>query len=200
MSSSDERNFLPLVAIVIVIVFTGAIVAGVVVWRRMPTITYAHVASTAPSVTVMPTPTMIAPTPTATFTTPAPFADLDDDDDDDDVKPPPVPTATHVAPPTATAGGTSEIPNAARTLARLRSQLKFCYEQGLMKDPSLSGSIVIAAVVSPSGEVTSASKKSGGINADVDACLLRRVKSASFDATPSGGTINIPLHFQQAGF
>jgi hypothetical protein len=41
-------------------------------------------------------------------------------------------------------------------------------------------------------------KKSGGLNADVDACIVRKCKSATFDSTPSGDTVNVPIQFAHA--
>ncbi len=170
MSTDGERNFLPIVAIVIVVIFAGALTAGIVVWRRqqlaaapppLPTMTATALATT-------PTPT---PPPTAITTTTAMGTELVDP----------------LAP--------SDIPNVAAAIARLRPGFRSCYNKGLAKDPNLAGSITIAISVAPNGDVTGVTKKSGGINADVDACMVRKCKSATFDASPSGDTVNVPIQF-----
>jgi hypothetical protein len=181
MSAHGERDFLPIVAIIIALVFAGALTTGVVLWRRQQL-------ASAPLSPPPPPP----PPPTATaiaITAPPPLP------------PPPIPTAT----PTIAMGSesveplaSSPIPNVTSAIARLRPGFRSCFNKGLAKDPSLAGSITIAITVAPNGDVMDVTKKSGGLNADVDACIVRKCKSATFDATPSGDTVNIPIHFARA--
>lgn len=96
---------------------------------------------------------------------------------------------------------TASVPvsNAERVVARLRPKFKRCYTKGLAVDPTMSGSVTIAAKVSPNGEVDSANAlNQNGLSADVVRCIQRAVRNAQFDAPGgSGSTINIPVKFVQ---
>ena len=91
------------------------------------------------------------------------------------------------------------INNAERVVANLRRRFKSCYDKGLQSDPSMSGSVTIAAKVGPNGEVQSADPAGGsGLSAEVVQCIQRAVRSATFDSPGSStATINIPVKFVQ---
>lgn len=195
MSADGERNYLTIVALVIALISIIAATAGFLVWRRHSSASEERSRpesrSTPPTEVAAPPTATAPPTPTETAaSTPTETATAM-----------PTPTATAIATATATATATAAsdgIPDAARAISRARARFRTCYNRGLADDPNLDGSLVITLVVAPSGEVTSATKKSGGLNPKVDACLLEQAKSIVFDPTSSGGTMNIPLQFHSA--
>lgn len=107
-------------------------------------------------------------------------------------------TSTVTSPPPSTTG-TAEIPNAERVIAGMRPGFRRCYNKGLGEDPSMKGSMVIAIRIAANGDVTSASKVGGsGLSPAVESCILARVHVTTFDATPSGGSIRVPITFVSA--
>jgi hypothetical protein len=96
---------------------------------------------------------------------------------------------------------TVPVANAERVVASLRAGFRTCYNRGLQSDPSMAGKVLVSARISPNGEVASAdSAESTGLSSDVVECILRKVRTATFD-TPgtSGSTIQIPVTFVQQG-
>jgi hypothetical protein len=182
MAADGERNFLPIVAIVVFVLFVSALTSGFVIWRRQhvadsearaPTVneTVEAVATTTPP---PPVPTTIDPEPTAT-------SDL---------------VRRRVAQGTATLGTPeTAIPNAEQAIAKLRPGFRSCYNKELAKDPSVHGAITLSLVVNAAGDVTDVTKKSGGITPDLDTCLMRRARNATFDSSASGGTVSVPISF-----
>jgi hypothetical protein len=109
-----------------------------------------------------------------------------------DVKPPPV--VTTFEPPSSSA----PMPKAEQVIARLRGQIRRCYERGLAVDPSMAGSLVVRAKVSANGEVDHAVAASVvGLSSDVAACIVRTIAGATFDPTPSGSTLDVPVKMVQ---
>jgi hypothetical protein len=98
-------------------------------------------------------------------------------------------------------GATSTMPvnNLERTIAGLRPKFRSCYNQGLQSDPSMQGSVTIAASIAPNGEVNSSDiEANSGLSDSVAKCIARVVRNAQFD--PPGGTgakIRIPVKFVQ---
>ena len=92
---------------------------------------------------------------------------------------------------------TTHVSNAERTISSLRAGFRRCYEQGLQKDPQMSGDVTIRAHIRSTGEVDStAITAQNGLSPEVAACIVRKVASAEFDK-PEGGsaTIDIPVKF-----
>lgn len=181
MSSDGERNFLPIVAIVIVVIFAFAITAGVVVWRRQ------QLADTEARATTSSSP--LPPPPTSSAMVADPTA---------------APTAVDRQPPRGSANlgalDPTPIPNAEASVARLRPGFRSCYNKGLASDPSMAGSITIAIEIAANGDVIDVTKKSGsGLSSDVETCIMKRAKNASFDSPgSSGATLSVPVTFVQA--
>jgi hypothetical protein len=96
---------------------------------------------------------------------------------------------------------TVAVSNAERVVAGLRPGFRACYNQGLQSDPGMSGKVVVAAKISPNGEVASAdAAQNTGLSNGVVQCILRKVRNAQFDAPgPNGSTIQIPVTFVQQG-
>jgi hypothetical protein len=96
---------------------------------------------------------------------------------------------------------TVAVSNAERVVAGLRPGFRACYNQGLQSDPGMAGKVVVAAKISPNGEVASAdAAQNTGLSQGVVQCILRKVRNAQFDAPgPNGSTIQIPVTFVQQG-
>jgi hypothetical protein len=87
------------------------------------------------------------------------------------------------------------------TFVRSRqAQLQFCYqEQGLMMNPSLAGSIGVEVSLAPGGAVASARVSdrtwSGAGVAEVEACILSRVRTWGFPASSATGNETYSFSF-----
>jgi hypothetical protein len=89
------------------------------------------------------------------------------------------------------------VANAEATIARLRPGFRSCYNKGLSNDPSMAGKLVLAIKIAPNGDVTSVTKAGGsGLSSDVEQCIIRKAKNATFDAPGgSGSTVQVPVTF-----
>jgi len=89
------------------------------------------------------------------------------------------------------------VANAEATIARLRPGFRSCYNKGLANDPSMAGKLVLAIKIAPNGDVTSVTKAGGsGLSSDVESCIIRKAKNATFDAPGgSGSTVQVPVTF-----
>lgn len=105
------------------------------------------------------------------------------------------PTGTANVGSAAVSGGS--VSNADRVVAGMRAGFRACYNRGLANNPDLHGSVKIVARVGPNGDVVSATPQGGTtLGQDVVDCVVRRVKSASFDPPSGGGaTVVIPVTF-----
>jgi hypothetical protein len=93
--------------------------------------------------------------------------------------------------------GPVPVSNAERVIAGLRPAFRRCYEQGLDKDPSMSGDVTVRARVRATGEVDSTTVMSqNGLSPGVTACIRRKIETAEFDKPAgSNATIDIPVKF-----
>ena len=83
-----------------------------------------------------------------------------------------------------------------------RDQVRFCYELGLTKNPSLVGKTAVRFVITGSGDVTGASVVDSTVkSAELETCIAGRVGSWKFPKPPGGGTVMVtyPFVFQRAG-
>ncbi|WP_373045501.1 AgmX/PglI C-terminal domain-containing protein [Vulgatibacter sp.] len=82
------------------------------------------------------------------------------------------------------------------------SQLKYCYESELVRQPNMSGKITVKWVIGSQGRVTQVSTVSSSLNnARVASCINARVKSWNFPAPKGGGiaVITYPFVFRPSG-
>lgn len=93
------------------------------------------------------------------------------------------------------------VAGADRVIAQLRPGFRSCYNKGLQSDPGMQGKVQIAVKIAPNGEVTSVEKSGGsGLSSDVEACIMKKLKNAAFDAPGgSGSTLQVPITFVQQG-
>ena len=72
-----------------------------------------------------------------------------------------------------------------------------CYEQGLIKNPNLSGRVAVRFVIDSTGAVANASNGGSDLpDSSVVSCVVRAYYGLSFPA-PDGGivTVNYPIMF-----
>ncbi len=92
-----------------------------------------------------------------------------------------------------------------RVVARHMSQIKYCYERELNKDPNLEGKLVLQWHIAGSGAVSSSSTLqntfSGPAGRAVDACVSRIVRRMQFPSPRGGGVVDVsyPFSFARAG-
>jgi hypothetical protein len=91
---------------------------------------------------------------------------------------------------TATATGSLDAAAVEAVARRQAGSLRLCYEQGLRVDPSLSGTMEIRGVVTPTGTVESA-RASGFGDGTVTGCMSRAIARAAFP--PSSGSTTITV-------
>lgn len=90
----------------------------------------------------------------------------------------------------------------ARAVRAERKAVTRCYEQALVKAPSLAGKLVVQFVIGVDGRVRSAVEAEGAPfpDAKVTACVLERMKQLQFPpATEGEVTVKYPFIFQSGG-
>ena len=92
-----------------------------------------------------------------------------------------------------------------RVISRVMSQIKYCYEKELNKDPNLEGKLVASWIISGSGDVQSANMAEntfGGASAQpVSQCVLRIIQRLKFPSPKGGGQVFVtyPFVFSSSG-
>lgn len=89
-----------------------------------------------------------------------------------------------------------------RTVRRHQNELRFCYEQELVQRPDLEGRVTVAAIVSATGSVQTASIANTTLdNARVEGCVAQAVRRWTFPAPTDEGVVGIvvPITFQADG-
>ena len=80
------------------------------------------------------------------------------------------------------------------------SQVRYCYEQALQRQPNLMGKVVVAFEVARDGSVGKAVVKSSTLgDSNVGECLVSRVLTWRFPASRSMYGVSYPFVFQPAG-
>jgi hypothetical protein len=92
-----------------------------------------------------------------------------------------------------------------RVISRVMSQIKYCYEKELNKDPNLEGKLVMFWLISGSGDVQTASASqntfSGPSGAPIEQCVQRIIQRLKFPSPKGGGVVNVtyPFVFSNSG-
>ena len=95
-----------------------------------------------------------------------------------------------------------------RVVQRHVNEVRFCYEQQLMTQPELAGTVTVAFVIAPTGAVQSASVASTTLGSPAaESCIAQAVRRWTFPAPEGGGivavrypfTLETPEHRAQAG-
>jgi len=85
-----------------------------------------------------------------------------------------------------------------RVVQQHRSEIAYCYEKELSKDPSLAGRVTVRFTISASGSVVSAVVRDTTLNnAEVEACVTNSVRRWVFPEPDGGGIVivNYPFNF-----
>jgi len=92
-----------------------------------------------------------------------------------------------------------------RVISRVMSQIKYCYEKELNKDPNLEGKLVMFWIISGSGDVstvqTAQNTFGGGSGPAIDQCVSRIIQRLKFPNPKGGGIVNVtyPFVFSASG-
>lgn len=82
------------------------------------------------------------------------------------------------------------------------SQLRYCYESELVRNPNMTGKVTVKWVIGAQGKVTQANIVGTTLgNARVESCVLSRVKSWNFPPPKGGGiaVVTYPFVFRPSG-
>ncbi|HEY0839023.1 MAG TPA: AgmX/PglI C-terminal domain-containing protein [Vulgatibacter sp.] len=89
-----------------------------------------------------------------------------------------------------------------RVVQQHHSQLRYCFENELIRNPKLGGRIQVKWIITGNGSVTGAALASSTMNnAKVESCIVSRVRGWQFPPPKGGGiaTITYPFVFRPAG-
>ena len=92
-----------------------------------------------------------------------------------------------------------------RVISRVQSQIKYCYEKELTKDPNLEGKLVASWTISGTGDVVASSAAqntfSGGSAQPVEQCVMRIIQRLKFPNPKGGGQVFVsyPWVFSASG-
>jgi TonB family protein len=110
--------------------------------------------------------------------------------------------STRVIPGKTTVVGGLDKDVIMKVIKRHQNEIKFCYEQELQKNPALGGKVAVAWTIDPSGSVNEANVSESSIgNANVEGCILQRIRRWKFPEPAGGGVVNVtfPWIFKAAG-
>lgn len=80
-----------------------------------------------------------------------------------------------------------------------RGQVRYCYESQLNRFPALRGRLAVKFIISPQGTVPTASLVTSSVgNADLERCVLGRVRTWVFPKPKGGGVAIVTFPFQFA--
>lgn len=89
-----------------------------------------------------------------------------------------------------------------QVIARHKSEVRYCYELELTKNPSLQGKTAVRFLISGSGAVTASSVVESTVRSDeLSRCVEGRVRTWQFPKPPGGGTVTVtyPFVFRATG-
>ncbi len=102
----------------------------------------------------------------------------------------------------ATAEAGLDMDAIAAVINRNQGQIRFCYEQGLQGDPSLSGRVAVNFTINGQGAVHAASIGSSSLASKiVEDCIMMRLKSWKFPLPQGGADVKVsyPFNLRRAG-
>lgn len=90
----------------------------------------------------------------------------------------------------------------ARVVRRHQSEIRYCYETELQKNPSLRGKVAVQFVIDPVGGVSEANVAESTMNNETaERCILGKIRNWKFPEPEGGGvvTVTYPWVFTTAG-
>jgi TonB family protein len=90
----------------------------------------------------------------------------------------------------------------ARVIQRHQSEIKFCFESELQRDPRLAGKVAVAWTIDPTGAVSEAAVSESTLGSPAaERCILDRVRRWRFPEPRGGGVVAVtfPWLFKAAG-
>jgi TonB family protein len=87
-------------------------------------------------------------------------------------------------------------------IRRHQSEIKFCYERELQQNAKLAGKIAVSFTIDGSGSISEAQVAESGVdNANVESCMLERIRRWKFPEPHGGGVVVVtfPWVFSAAG-
>lgn len=87
-------------------------------------------------------------------------------------------------------------------IRRHQSEIKFCYERELQQNAKLAGKIAVSFTIDGSGNISEAQVAESGLdNANVESCMLERIRRWKFPEPQGGGVVVVtfPWVFSAAG-
>ncbi len=111
-------------------------------------------------------------------------------------------TVTHASARAVAAQGSIDKDAVAKAINSHLGEVSGCYERALLKEPGLSGKIVLEWSISTSGTVTTARTKNSTMkSAAVEQCILNSLKGWKFPPAQGAGVIiTYPFMFNSVGF
>jgi TonB family protein len=86
-----------------------------------------------------------------------------------------------------------------RVVHRHLNEVRFCYEEALLRRPSLAGRIVVHFTIAGTGRVLVSALQSSSLGEPtVDACVLAAVRRWEFPQPNGGGLVVVSYPFQLA--
>ena len=83
-----------------------------------------------------------------------------------------------------------------RVVRRHVNQVRYCYEQGLRRNPSLAGRVSVELVINPAGVVSTAQVRSSTLgDVQVEQCIVSAVRRIRFPARGGTGTVRVTYPF-----
>lgn len=110
--------------------------------------------------------------------------------------------STRVIPGKTTVVGGLDKDVIMKVIKRHQNEIKFCYEQELQKNAALGGKVAVAWTIDPTGGVSEANVSESSIgNANVESCIVQRIRRWKFPEPQGGGVVNVtfPWIFKAAG-
>jgi TonB family protein len=114
---------------------------------------------------------------------------------------PGAPPAPRITQGTATVRGSLSKEVISRYIRRHINQIRYCYEQQLVRNPNLAGRVSIRFVISPSGSVSTAAVAGSTLgNPSAEQCVARAIQRIAFPQPQGGGVVIVtyPFLFQSS--
>ena len=84
-----------------------------------------------------------------------------------------------------------------RVVRRHRSEIRYCYEKELQKNPKLAGTVTMKFVIAGTGSVMTAAVSSTDLNnSAVESCMANKIRKWDFPEPKGGGIVNVNYPFK----